>query len=447
MPNNPNSCHVLEALLSLSLARGADAADALLFESASVNAGCRMGTPEGVERSESAGAGLRVWVGAKQAMVSSTNISPEALRELAERAVAMARAATDDADSTLAPSELLTREVPDLDLFDGEEPSAEHLMAQAKAAEEYALAVQGVSNSEGAEASYSATFITLATTSGFMRGYRSGVHSLSVSALAGEGTRMERDYDYSSVRHRADLRSAEAIGKSAGERAVKRLNPRKAATCEVPVVFDPRAGRALLSSFAGAVNGSAVARGTSFLKGKMGAQVFAPGIRIVDDPHRKRGLGSRPFDGEGVANRAMALVEDGALARWLLDVRSANKLKLASTGHAARGLSTPPSPSASNLYLEAGSASPAELMADIQSGFYVTETSGMGVNLITGDYSQGAAGYWIERGELAYPVAELTIAGHLSDMFAGLTPANDLEFSYATNVPTLRVARMTVAGA
>jgi PmbA protein len=268
-----------------------------------------------------------------------------------------------------------------------------------------------------------------------------------VAVLAGEGTAMERDYDQASARHGGDLRAAADIGRTAGEKAVRRLNPRKVKSQALPVVFHPDEAGGLLGHLSGAISGAAVARGVSFLKDRMGERIFSPGIRIVDDPHRMRGLRSKPFDGEGVANRRMALVEDGVLQSWLLDLASARQLGLETNGHAARGTGGPPMPATTNLYLEPGTLSPAGLIADIGQGFYVTELMGMGVNGVTGDYSRGAAGFWIENGQIAYPVSEVTIAGNLKDMFARLTPASDLEFRYGTNAPTVRIEGMTLAGA
>jgi len=257
---------------------------------------------------------------------------------------------------------------------------------------------------------------------------------------------MERDYDYSSSLHAADLDSPEKIGRTAGERAVERLNPRKVSTRKVPVVFDPRISGSLVSHLASAANGASVARKTSFLRDKMGAKLFDDGIRIVDDPLRKRGLRSHPFDGEGVAHRRLALVDDGVLHSWLLDCSTARELGLTTTGHASRGVSSVPSPSPSNLHMEPGRQSPEDLIADIDDGFYVTDLIGMGVNMVTGDYSRGASGFWIENGKRTYPVSEVTIAGHLFDIFRTLTPANDLEFRYSSNAPTLRLEGLTVAG-
>jgi PmbA protein len=284
------------------------------------------------------------------------------------------------------------------------------------------------------------------TSHGFRGAYLSSRHSLSMLAIAGEGTAMQNDYDYSSTPHGVDLEAPDKIGRTAGERAVARLNPQKVSSGKVPVVFDRRVAGSLLGHLAGAINGSAIARKTSFLKDKRGERLFRPGIRIVDNPLRKRGLRSRPFDGEGVAGALLAVVDDGVLASWLLDSATARELGLSTTGHAQRGVSSAPSPGPSNLHLEAGESTPDRLIADIGEGFYVTELIGMGVNQVTGDYSRGASGFWIENGKRSFPVSEVTIAGSLIDMFSMLTPANDLEFRYATNAPTVRVEGLTVAG-
>src|SRR6185437_3214297 len=334
-----------------------------------------------------------------------------------------------------------------LDLSDQAEPDADALAARASAAEEAALAVPGITNSEGAEAGYGRVEIVLVTSAGFAGRFVRSSHSVSATALAGQGTGMQRDYDYSSAVHLADLEEAAAIGRNAGERAIARLNPGRPKTAKLPVVYDPRVSGGLVGHLSGAINGASVARGTTFLKDKLGSRIFPPGIMVHDDPLRRRGLRSRPFDGEGVPSRALAVIEDGVLTTWLLDSRSARQLGLSTTGHAARGTGGPPSPSASNLYMAAGPLSPAELMADIKEGLYVTELIGMGVNGVTGDYSRGAAGFMIRDGAIAEPVAEITIAGHLLEMFAHLTPANDLRFKRGTDAPTLRIEGMTVAGA
>ncbi len=438
---------ILATLLDAARKAGADAADALHVEGVSSSVSYRLGKLEDVERAESYDLGLRVFVGQKVAFVSSTDFSADALAALPGRAVAMARLAPEDKFAGLAPKDRLAKAIPQLDLEDSTEPSAELLIERARDAEAAALAVKGVTNSEGGGASFSRNAVTLATSTGFFGRYAGTSHSIGVAVLAGEGTGMERDYDHASARHAGDLRGAEEIGRTAGEKAVKRLNPRSMKSQSVPVVFHSDEAAGLVGHFAGAISGAAIARGVSFLKDRMGQKVFADGIQIIDDPHRVRGLRSKPFDGEGVANQRRALIENGVLTTWLLDCASARQLGLETTGHAARGTGGPPSPSSTNLYLAAGKLSVKELIADIKQGFYVTELMGMGVNGVTGDYSRGAAGFWIENGEIAFPVSEVTIAGNLKDMFTNLVPASDLEFRHGTNAPTVRIEGMTLAGA
>jgi PmbA protein len=438
---------LLQDLIAAAKKADADAADALYVENVSASVSYRLGKLEDVERSEASDVGLRVFIGQKVAFVSSTDLSKEAVAALPGRAVAMAKLAPEDQFACLAPKDRLATSFADLDLADAEEPSADTLVEQARAVEAAAMAVKGITNSEGGGAGFGRTAIALATSEGFFGRYAGTSHSISVAVLAGEGTEMERDYDYSSARRAADLEAAELVGRRAGERTVARLNPRKAKSQAVPVVFDPRESAGLIGHLAGAISGASIARGVSFLKDRMGEAIFAPNVTIVDDPHRLRGLRSKPFDGEGVANRKMAVVENGVLKTWLLDCASAKQLGLQTTGHAARGTGGPPHPSATNFYMEAGKLSPEELIADIKEGFYVTELMGMGVNGVTGDYSRGAAGFWIENGKIAYPVSEVTIAGNLKDMFLKLVPASDLVFRYGTNAPTIRIEGMTVAGA
>lgn len=426
---------------------GAEAAEAVVLEGTSLGVSWRLGKLEDVERSEGRDVGLRVFIGKKQASVSSTDLSEAALGPMIERAVAMARVAPDDPWCGLADPAFLARDWPDLDIEDKTpQPSAEALAAVAAEAEEAALAVPGVTNSSGAGASFGRSGVALVTSGGFAGAYAGTSSSFSCSVLAGEGTTMERDYEFSSKRHAADLENAADVGRRAGEKAVRRLNPRKVKSQAVPIVYDPRVSGGLVGHFAGAISGSAITRGTSFLKKEMGKPVFAKGISIVDDPHMKRGLRSKPFDGEGVKNRRTQLIEDGVLTTWLLDTATARQLGLETTGHAARGTGGPPSPSTTNLYMEAGCLSVKELIANIKQGLYVTELIGMGVNGVTGDYSRGASGFWIENGEIAYPVSEITVAGNLREMFLNMTPAADLEFRYGTNAPTIRVEGMTVAG-
>jgi len=433
-------------LVERAQAAGADAADAVAVENRSLSLTLRFGETERLERSEGIDVGLRVFVGNRQALVSSSDVSDGALADLVERAVSMAPAVPEDPYCGLAEDGMLATEAVDVDACEDAESSVEELTDRARQAEDAARAVAGVTNSEGAEADWGQSMRAIAASNGFARTSRRSWNSLSVSVLAGEGTAMERDYDYASAVYAGDLGDAETLGQRAGEKAVARLGPRKARSAQVPIVYDPRAARSLLGHLGGAINGASVARGTTFLKDRMGDKLFADSITIVDDPLRRRGLRSRPFDGEGIATRRMAVIDAGVLTTWILDLRSARQLGLPTTGHATRGTSSPPSPATSNLYLEPGSVSPEDLMADIAEGFYVTELIGFGVNGVTGDYSRGASGFWIENGKLAYPVSEVTVAGSLVDMFANLTAADDLEFRYGTDAPTVRVDGMTVAG-
>jgi PmbA protein len=438
---------LLSDLVSDARKAGAEAADAVLIDSASLSVGMRLGALERLERAESGDVGLRVLIGRRQAFVSSSDRSKAALAELVARAVAMARSIPEDPYCGLADPTELAKSFPELDVCDPDEPAAETLIQMVRAAEDAARSVSGVTNSEGAEAGWGRSGVAIVASNGFAHAYSVTSSSLSVSVLAGSSERgMERDYDYSSAVFLSDLRAAEEIGHEAGRRAVRRLGARKVQTRQVPVIYDPRVARGLLSSLAGAINGAGVARGTSFLKDKLGQAIFARGIRVMDDPHRRRGLRSRPCDGEGMPTQPRAIVEDGVLTTWLLDLRSARQLGLKSTGHASRGTSSPPSPSASNFYLEAGHITPAEMIHDISEGFYVTELSGQGVNGVTGDYSRGASGFWIKGGELAFPVNEVTVAGNLKDMFLNMIPASDLTLLHGIDAPTCRIDGLMVAG-
>ena len=446
MADTYDQLSLLSDLIDSALKQGADAADAVVFDASSVSVSCRLGELEKLERSESNDLGLRVFVGKQQAIVSSTDFEPDTLWDVVERAVAMAKAVPEDPYCGLAETEQLVTDPPTLEICDTEEPSSDVLIDDARKAEDAARAVNGVTNTEGAETGWSNARIAIATSNGFARTYATSSHSLAASVLAGEGTDMERDYDYTSSVYYADLADPAEVGRSAGERAVKRLNARKVETQQVPVIYDPRVSGGIIRHFASGINGSSISRGTSFLKESMGQNVFSDGVNIIDDPHRNRGLRSKPFDAEGLPNAKKYLAEDGVLKTWVMDLASSRQLGLSSTGNAARGTASPPSPAVTNLYMEAGDKSPAELMSDISSGFYVTELIGMGINMVTGDYSRGATGFWIENGEIAYPVTEMTVAGNLKDMFINLTPADDLEFRFGTDAPTIRIDGMTVAG-
>ena len=437
---------LLDDALAVARSAGADAADALLVRRQSLEVSWRLGDLEELERKEDRDLGLRVFVGRRQACGSTSRLDPDSLRGFVRELVASAAHLPEDRWAGIADPEELAGAVPDLDLVDAAEPTPEQLMERAAAAEDAGRAVPGISNSQGASASWSRSIVMLAASNGLRCTYGRTAHRLGATMLAGSGTAMERDSEYRAATHLADLPPPEAVGRLAGERTVRRLSPRKAATASVPVVFDPRVAGSLVGPVVSAANGAAIARKTSFLKDRLGQQLFAKGIRIVDDPLRMRGLRSQSFDAEGVATKKLAVIDDGVLTAWLLDSATARELGLTTTGHAHRGVSSSPSPGSYNLHLEAGELTPRELIADVEQGFYVTDLIGSGVNGVTGDYSRGASGFWIENGEITYPVSEITIAGHLIEMFKSLTPANDLAFRYGTNAPTVRIEGLTVGG-
>ncbi len=439
---------ILDDLVQAARKQGADAADAVAVDARSRGVSWRDGKLEDVEGSEGEDIGLRVLIGKHQAMVSTSDRRADSLKTLVERTVAMAKAVPEDEYCGLAPEDRLhTGAHADLELFDPTEVSADTLRSMAAEAEDAARGVEGVTNSDGAGAGASSWAISLVTTHGFSGHYRGSSFSASVSAIAGSGTGMERDYEFTSARHFNDLTSAADVGRIAGERAVSRLDPAKIESGQMTVVFDPRESKSLLGHFSGAINGVSVARGTSFLKDMLGQPVFSGNVSIIDDPLRVRGLSSKLFDGEGVKVEKMALVDSGILKSWTLNSAAARQLGMDVTGHASRGTSSAPGITTSNLYMAPGHLSPEELYADVKDGFYVTELIGMGVNGVTGDYSRGAAGFRIRDGKLAESVSEVTIAGNLKDMFSSLVPASDLEFKYGSNAPTVRIDGMMIAGA
>jgi PmbA protein len=435
-----------QRLVEAAKRAGADAADAVAVRGVSQGVEVRDGRVEESERSEGDDMGLRVLVGQRQAVVSTNDISGDGIAQLAERAVAMARVAPEDRYVGLADPALLARDFPELDLLDPDVPSIAELERRAQEAEAAGLSVKGVTKSGGASASAGIGGMVLVTSTGFHGSYLRSSQGFSMTAISGEGTGMERDYDFSSAPHAEDLDSPAAVGKKAGERAVARVNPRKVETCKVPVVYDPRVSGSIVGHIVGAINGASIARKTSFLKDKLGQQLFPSNIRIIDDPLRVRGLRSQAFDAEGVKVKQHALIDQGVLTTWLLDCATARELGMTTTGHAHRGVSSSPSPGAYNLHLEAGAVTPKDLISDIKQGFYVTDLIGSGVNGVTGDYSRGASGFWIENGEITYAVSEVTIAGHLLAMFKSLVAADDLEFRYGVNAPTLRIEGLTLGG-
>lgn len=431
------------ALVEAAKRAGADAADAVAVRGRSSSVSVRLGKVESTQASESDDVALRVFVGKRVASISATPASDADM--LAERAVAMARVSPEDPFQGLADPARLARSFRDLDLLDETEVPAERLKQDALAMEEAALAVKGVTNSGGSGASAGLGGMVLATSHGFLGQYLGSRFGRSASVIAGEGTAMERDYDFSSRLHFADLDASEKIGRSAGERAVRRLGARKAKTGPVTAVFDPRVARGIAGHLAGAINGASVARKTSFLRDMMGKQVASKAVTVTDDPLRVRGPASRPFDGEGIEGEALEMVKDGVLQHWFLSTSAARELGLETNGRGARS-GTSVSPTSTNLAIEPGDRTPEELIGAIKSGFYVTEVFGQGVNMVTGEYSRGASGFWIENGQITYPVSEVTIASNLKDMFLAIVPANDIDRNFATAAPTLVIEGMTLAG-
>ena len=439
--------NLLQDLVASALKAGADAAEAVSAERQSLSISVRLGALEEVEREEARDLGLRVFIGKQQATVSSSDVSAEARGKLVERAVAMARLAPDDPYAGLAPSDRLAKgKLADFDLFDPHEPTAEALEENARAAEDAARAIEGVANSEGASAGWSSSGWRLVTSGGFSGAHKASGFSLGASVIAGEGEAMERGWEGRSTRWREDLPTPESIGEEAGRRAVASVGPRKIESTTAAVVFENRLATSLLSPLIGAISGPAVARGVSFLKDKLGQTLFAKGINLVDDPHRRRGMGSSPFDDEGVANRRMSIIEDGVLTTWLLNSGSARQLGLQTTGHASRGSAGPPGVGPSNLTLEPGMRDQAGLMKDAGSGLLVTSMFGPSLNANTGDWSIGVSGMWFENGEEAYPVTEVTVAGNMIDIWARLIPGSDLEIRGAANSPSLLIPDLAIAG-
>ncbi|WP_132408700.1 MULTISPECIES: TldD/PmbA family protein [unclassified Neorhizobium] len=431
-------------LIDLAKAAGADQADAVVVRSRSRSVSVRLGKVEGTEASESDDFSLRVFIGKRVASVSANPGFD--MKTLAERAVAMAKVSPEDPFACLADEADLAKSYPDLELFDATDLPTDDLREAALAMEQAALDVSGVTNSSGAGASAGMGGLVLVTSHGFSGSYMATRFGRSVSVIAGEGTKMERDYDFDSRIYAADLDDPDVIGRRAGERVVKRINPRQVDTgSNVTVVFDPRIARGFVGHIAGAINGASVARKTSFLRDKMGQQVLKAGLNITDDPLVVRGSSSRPFDGEGVCGQRMVMIEDGVLKHWFLSTSTARELGLSTNGRGVRG-GTAVTPASTNLALEPGDISPEELIRSIGTGFYVTELIGQGVNMITGEYSRGATGFWIENGELAFPVSEVTIASNLKDMFMRITPANDIDRKFGVASPTIAIEGMTLAG-
>ena len=438
--------NIIIKMLETAKSEGADAAEATLVKNKGVGVEVRLGKFESVEHAEDFQIGLRVFTGQKSASISTGKVDTDAVKALCQRAVAMARLAPADPYIRLASKEEQAVELPDLELFDATEFTTEMLAEMALKCEESALGIKGITNSEGASAGQSTAEIAIATSTGFTGEYSRSSFSVSASVIAEKDGRMETDYDFCSTVYAEDLIDVKKIGTSAGERTIGKLGAKSALTGQFPVIFDSRVSKSLTGHFASAVNGASVARGSSFLKDKMGQEIASKHITVTDDPLRHRGLGSRRFDGETLPVKQLQLIKDGILQSWLLDLASATQLGLTPTGNASRSLSSPPSPGTSNCLIENGTVSLEELISDINEGFLVTELIGSSVSLTTGDYSRGASGFWIENGEITYPVTEATIAGNLKEMFFEMTPANDIDLRFSTSAPSIRVDGMMVAG-
>ena len=437
-------------LIDAAKVAGADSADAVAVAGTSVSIDVRNSVLEQAERSEGTDIGLRVFVGHRSANVSASDTSDRTVEEMAARAVAMANEAPEDPHAGIAEANQLATDTDAtrLDLVDaGDEPDPKWLEEQARIAESAASAVNGVAQVQSTSATYGRRQVHLAASNGFSGGYESTGHSLSSVAISGTGTGMERDYDYDSRIHLSDMRDAVEIGRIAGERAVARHGARKPRTGTYPVLFDERIASSLIGHLLSASNGAMIARGSSWLLGKDSEQVLPKGMDLIETPHRARVAGSRLFDGEGLPTSERKIIDDGVLTGWTMDLATARKLGLQSTGSASRGTSGPPSPSVSHLTLTQGTQSPADIMKDMGTGLFVTSMIGSTINPNTGDYSRGASGFWIENGEVAHPVNECTVAGNLHDMLARIIPANDARAHVSRVVPSLMIDGMTLAGA
>jgi PmbA protein len=437
---------ILNEVIDKAIKQGASDVDAILINSSDLSAEVRLGNVIGLERSESMAIGLRVLINGKQAMVSSADLNSNSLDKVVERAIAMAKVTPVNPHLFLAREDQLAKEFKELNLYDANEPSAEKLIELAKEIEQSALDNKEITNSDGASTGYQSSKIHFATSKGFQHSYQTSSSGRSLSVIAGKGENMQTDYAYSVARFAQDIKSSKEIGLEAAKRAIEKLNPRKLNTAEMPVIFERRLANLLLGSFAGAINGFSISRGTSFLIDHLGKEIFNPNINIIDDPFIIKGLGSRPFDAEGIMGSKMNIIENGVLNSYLLDLQTASKLKMETTGHASRGLSSAPTPSTTNMYMEAGTTSVDDMIKSMKKGLLITDILGHGANIVTGEYSQGVAGFYIENGEIAYPVSEMTIASNLKEMFKNMIPASDLKFEGSTNSPSLLVEKMIVAG-
>ena len=445
-----NDKDIMNLLIDTAITNGATSADCVLSRSRGVSITRRLGKDENIQRYEDFDTGLRVFVDNKISSISTNENSEEALKEVAKRAVEMAKIAPEDKYSFIASKEMLQNSpIQDgifIDSYDSVEPSIDLIRDRASEVEDIALSVKGITNSDGADASWGEGETLLMTSNGFFGSTKKSNHSVAVVVITEKNGKMERDYDYSSKVYGEDLKDGEKIGREAAKKTLARIGAKKPVTGQYPVIFDPRVSRSIASHFASAINGSSIARKTSFLKDSLNNRIANETITLIDDPFLERGLGSRLFDAEGLGTSKHVLIEDGVIKNWLLDLSSARQLNMFPTANAKRGISGPPVRGTTNLTLLPGEASPESLISCISNGFYITDMIGSSVSMVTGDYSRGASGFWIKNGELSTPITEATIAGNLKDMFKTLKPANDLDFSHSINCPTILIEGMTIAG-
>ena len=431
-------------IIKKSLSRGADFSDIVIAKNLSKNVGCRLGNLEEIEQSETQVLGLRTFIGERSAIISTNNFSRDSIIESIDRVINMTKLAPKDPMVSLASQTI--EKIPDLDLFDSHDLKPDDLKDLALRTEEASLKIKGINNSNGASSSQSKTSFHLSTSNGFSGGYKKSNYSISCSSIAGDDLNMQTDYDYDSKVFFKDLKDEFSIGEKAAKNTLAKCNPKKIKTCTSDIVFDPRVSRTILAHFSSLINGASIARGSSFLSEKMNTKIFNKDVNIIDDPSILRGIASKPFDDEGCGIQKLNIVQNGNLNSWILDTTTAKQLNLNSNNRASRGMSSPPSPSSTNMFIENGSFSVNEIIKNIKDGFYVTDLIGQGVNLITGDYSRGAGGFKIEDGNITFPINEVTIADNLKDMFSRMIIANDLDFKYSINSPTILIEGMKIAG-
>ena len=433
-------------LIKKSKKSGADNVDVVYIENTNIDVGCRLRKIERLERSESNDLGLRFIKNKKQVIVSSNDLAQKSLEELVFKASKMVGAVPKDPYCSIAKKKDLIKKIPNLEIFDNKEPTIKSLKDKVIEAENAGLNVKGVTNSEGSEIGWNKSKIYLFNSNGLNVNYQSSSYGIYAVLIAGSGTSMEREYEFASSVFEKDLAKTSLVGKKAGELAVKKLNPKKIKTSKIPVIFSPRVANSFLKHLSNAINGNSITRGTSFLKKKLNKKIFSSNINIIDNPLKKRGLQSKPFDGEGLETKKTQIIKNGELKTWFLDLATAHQLRLKSTAHASRNISSPPTPSPTNLYFEPSNISPKSLIGNIKKGVYLTELMGSSVNLTNGDYSRGGSGFWIDKGEITYPINGITIADNLNEMFKKIILANDLEFKHGLNSPTMLIEDMIVAG-